>query len=101
MTGLVELVKQVAETFNRHGSFTARQLDDRVNARPSVEVRYIDTGDIAATIWPPNPDAKGNPGWMWLGGQPGMGIRFMLPSATVEELVRAVATHVLDERPKR
>lgn len=85
---------QVTDAFNRSGPFTARTIED--HAGPAVEVRYIDSGDIAATVWPPVKIGR-EVKWMWLGGQPGMGIRYLRDDATIEELLRAVATHVLDE----
>lgn len=87
------LAVQVADAFNRHGKFTARLIPDTFDAE-AVEVRYVDTGDIAATVWPA---VDGRPEWRWLGGQPGMGVRRLPEATTVPELVRAVATHVLDE----
>lgn len=88
-----QIAPQLADTFNRHGQFTARRLPFPDG---SVEVRYVDSGDIAATVWPPQKIGR-DVQWMWLGGQPGTGIRYLPESATVEEVVRAVATHVLDE----
>lgn len=86
---------QVADAFNRHGSFTARVLDDALG-RPAVEVRYVDTGDIAATVWGPAV-SDSRPKWHWLAGQPGGGIRRLPEDTPLDGLVRAVATHVLDE----
>lgn len=92
-------VAQVLDAFNRHGSFTARMIPD-VFGRPAVEVRFIDTGDIAATVWGPA-ISDHRPSWTWLAGQPGVGLRRLPENTPVDALVRAVATHVLDEGAKR
>lgn len=88
------LIGQVTDAFNRHGKFTARRIVSFGD--PATEVRYAETGEVAATVWAPSSTA-GAPQWFWLGGQPGMGFRYLPASASIEELVRAVATHVLDE----
>lgn len=88
-----DLAVQVTDAFNRFGPFTARTIEDN---GPAIEIRYLDSGDRAATVWPPVKVGR-EVKWMWLGGQPGMGIRYLRDDATIEELLRAVATHVLDE----
>ena len=88
------VAKQAADAFNRHGKFTARTLDPE----HTVEVRYADTGDIAATVWVPSGlTASATDQWMWLAGYPGGGIRYMPKETPLDVLVPAVATHVLDE----
>jgi hypothetical protein len=88
------------DAFNRHGAFTARVIED-IFHRDAVEVRHLDTGEIAATVWAPTPNTVFDQ-WRWLlgGGRPNRSRN--LPSAAgIDELVRAVATSVLDEGPKR
>lgn len=84
-----------ADAFNRHGKFTARPIEQNL----AVEVRYADTGDVAATVWLPEIPGGNNPTasdqWMWLGGQPGFGIRRLPKNTPLDVLVPAVATHVL------
>jgi hypothetical protein len=85
-----------ADAFNRLGKFTARTVENNC----AIEVRYADTGEVAATVWLPEPTSEnpiGSDQWMWLGGQPGMGIRRLPKSTPLDVLIPAVATHVLDE----
>lgn len=91
----LEVAKQITDAFNRHGEFTAL-LREHPDTGPEIVVRHLDTGATAATVWPPFNIGRERM-WMWLGGQPGMGPRFRDESATIEEVVRAVATFVLDE----
>lgn len=93
MSGL-DLAKQALDAFNRHGKFTARLVEHH----GAVEVRYADTGDVAATVWPPT-SAAASDQWRWLAGYPGGGIRYLPKNTPLDVLVPAVATHVLDERP--
>jgi hypothetical protein len=93
-----DIATQVTDAFNRFGPFTARTIDSP--HAPATEIRYLDTGKVAATVWPPVQVGR-EVKWMWLGGQPGMGTRYLPERATLDELVRAVATHVLDESTGR
>jgi hypothetical protein len=85
---------RVVAAFNRHGKFTARSSSspDR-KAAVEVEVRHVDTGDLAAIVWK-NADGLL---WFWIPARPGAGWRSIAGGATLDELVRAVATSVLDE----
>lgn len=83
------LASLTADAFNRHGKFTARAAGSL-----AVELRYIDTGDIAATVWTPENEADR---WIWLIGRPGAGLRYMPKNTPLDVLVPAVATSVLDE----
>lgn len=47
---------QTANAFNRHGSFTARPVENNL----AVEIRHADTGDLATTLWLPD-DGE----WTW------------------------------------
>lgn len=97
MTTPNALTAQVADAFNRHGSFAARIVENEL----AVEVRYVDTGAVAATVWLPETSSTGNDGWIWLAGWPGGGFRYLPKTTPTDVLVPAVATHVLDEGPKR
>lgn len=92
-------IAAVVDAFNRHGSFTARASEDVFHCEV-VEVRHVDTGELAATVWCPVPDTIFH-GWRWLIEPPNGGVRKLTGDAGIDELVRAVATSVLDERPKR
>lgn len=89
------LATQVAEMFNRHGKFTART----VAPYNAVEIRYLDTGLTATMLWLPD----GLADWMW---RPQHEFSLAVPprslnrAAGVADVVRAVATSLLDERPK-
>ncbi len=89
------------EAFNRPGAFTARVIED-IFHREAVEIRHLDTGDLAATVWAPTPNTVFDQ-WRWLLAHGGAGprIRNLTSAAGVDELVRAVAVSVLDEGPKR
>lgn len=54
------LLDQVVDAFNRHGSFTARVIEHGL----AVEIRHIDSGERAATLWLPD-DIEG---WLWFTG---------------------------------
>jgi hypothetical protein len=87
------LIVTVVDAFNRHGSFTARAVEHSL----AVELRHVDTGAYAAVVWLP---AGGE--WAWHTRPTGSDTHRLLPKATtVEEVVRAVATSVLDEGPRR
>lgn len=86
------LASKTADAFNRHGKFTARVIENDL----AVELRYIDTGNIAATVWTP---FAGEP-WMWSTD------RAVRPTSrpahlAVEEIVGIVALYVLDAVVKR
>jgi hypothetical protein len=86
------LIEQVVDAFNRHGSFTARATDDTL----AVELRAVDTGEYLGIVWMPG--NRGNWGW----NRSEVKKYRSLPRATmVEEVVRAVATSLLDEEPNR
>lgn len=92
MTGST-LAQRVADAFNQHGKFTARPIE---NGR-AVEVRHVDTGLLGTTLWLPDDVAE----WMWF-PLDGMTVptdpRELPAKAGVDEVVRAVATSLLDER---
>lgn len=87
------LVERVTDAFNRHSKFTARAVD----AYLAVEIRYLDTGIIATMLWLPD----GLNGWIW---RPQHELSLHVPprslngSAGVDDVLRAVATSLLDER---
>lgn len=86
------LAQRVADAFNQHGKFTARVAGNG----SAVEVRHVDTGRLAAVVWPPVvPEDE----WGWdVAGQTTP--RSLRRTAGLEEVIRAVATSVLDERTK-
>lgn len=88
------LLDQVVDAFNRHGSFTARATDDGL----AVELRAVDNGEYLGIVWLPG--NRGNWGW---NQSTAISRKYRsLPRATtLEEIVRAVATSLLDEGPKR
>lgn len=83
------LAQRVADAFNHHGKFTAHT----VQANLAIEVRHVDDGSVASEVWTPD-EADGH--WWWELDQ-GAVLRSLPGATTVEELVRAVATSVLDE----
>lgn len=86
------LAARVAEAFNRHGRFTALTVENNL----AVDVRHIDTGQLATRLWLPDEGTE----WMWSPMEASVP-RELDPRAGIDEVVRAVATSVLDERPKR
>lgn len=78
---------KVAEGFNRHGSFAARVVENGL----AVEVRHIDTGMTAALLWIPD-DCS----WVWTIGRSHTP-RTLDERASIDQVVQAVATSVLDE----
>ena len=89
------LAATVTDAFNRHGKFTAREVESHL----AIEIRHADSGELATQLWIPD----GYDGWMWQPpGRVGLStVREMPRSTVLEDLVRAVATSVLDERPGR
>lgn len=85
------LLDQVVDAFNRHGAFTARATDDGL----AVELRGVDQGEYLAVVWLPG---RGNWGWH---RSPLRGYRSLPGDTTLEEVVRAVATSILDEGTNR
>lgn len=83
------LAQLVADAFNQHGKFTART----VQANLAIEIRHVDTGAVASEVWTPD-EADGH--WWWELDQ-GSVLRSLPGGTTIDELVRAVATSVLDE----
>lgn len=53
---------RAAEAFNRDGKWTARAVEHNL----AVEVRHVDSGDLAATVWLPADDT----GEVWAWGTP-------------------------------
>lgn len=88
----ISLPGTVAEGFNRHGSFTARVVEHGL----AVEIRIADTGDVAALLWIPD-----DYDWVWTVGRDTTHPRTLPRRSGVEQVVRAVATSVLDERAVR
>lgn len=88
------LAQRVADGFNQHGKFTARVVENDL----AVEVRYVDDGVPATKVWTPAADGRGR--WMWEAGGPdwASSARDLPGMAGVDQLVRAVAVSVLDER---
>lgn len=84
------LLDQVVDAFNRHGSFTARATEDGL----AVELRDVDQGEHLAVVWLPG---RGNWGWH----RSLRGYRSLPGDTTLEEVVRAVATSLLDEGTNR
>lgn len=91
MTGST-LAQRVADAFNQHGKFTARAVENNL----AVEVRHVDGGELATLLWLPDSDAD----WLWfpIRGGAVREPREMSKAAGVDEIVRAVATSLLDER---
>ena len=89
------LAATVTDAFNRHGKFTAREVENHL----AIEIRHADSGELATQLWIPD----GFDGWMWQpAGCVGLSTAREMPrSAVIEDLVRSVATSVLDERPTR
>lgn len=88
-----KLAQRVADAFNHHGKFTARVTENNL----AVEIRHADTGVVATVLYLPDDVAD----WMWfpvIGSAVAMHAREMRGSAGVDEVVRAVATSVLDEK---
>lgn len=90
------LAQRVADAFNHHGKFTAGTSEHDL----AINVRHVDTGYLATTVWIPNNVS----GWLWfpihdhrVADEP----RELDRRTAIEEIVRAVATSVLDEGPAR
>ena len=81
--------KQAADAFNRHGSLTARVVENDL----AVEIRRADTGEHLTTVWAPGDGL----GWTWPLSPNSETSRSLPTATTIPELVRAVATSVLDE----
>lgn len=87
------LAKQAADAFNQHGKFTARLVEHD----QAVEIRAVDSGEILTTLWAPADDEK----WSWHARHTGAETARTLDSGfRIEQVVRIVATSVLDERRK-
>lgn len=90
------LAQRVADAFNHHGSFAARATESNL----AVEVRHLDTGELATLLWLPETDTA--TGWLWFpvlaAGLVTHEPRELSKTAGVDEVTRAVATSVLDER---
>lgn len=87
------LARQAADAFNRHGSLTAR-LVEHVGG---IEIRNVDSGEYLTTLCSPAAD---NERWTWRvtpNGEP----RTLDSGFRIEQVVRVVATSLLDERPNR
>ena len=82
-----------ADAFNRHGSFTARSVENGL----AVELRAVDTGAHLTTVWVPGDGL----GWTWPPTPNSERLRSLPKGATLDELVRAVAVSVLDEAATR
>lgn len=54
-------IADVVDAFNRHGKFTARAIEQDL----AVEIRHVDTGELATTLWLPESDSF-EPEWVWL-----------------------------------
>lgn len=88
------LAKQACDAFNQHGSFTARLAENDL----AVEIRAVDTGDHLTTLWAPADD---NERWTWGLTPNNPPFRDVDSGFRIEQVVRIVATSLLDERPKR
>jgi hypothetical protein len=88
------LIAATVDAFNRHGAFTATATRSNL----AVSVLRADDGVPLATVWVPVVDEDE---WAWEFAQRREAHRTLPKATTVEELVRAVATSVLDEGPKR
>lgn len=87
------LAQQATDAFNQHGSFTARLVENDL----AIEIRAVDGGELLTTLWQPTADDEG---WAWI--PPGSyAYRNVDSGFRVEQVVRIVATSLLDERPKR
>lgn len=85
------LAKQAADALNQHGKFTARLVEHEM----AVEIRYADSGELLTTLWEPGDDEK----WTWHAGHTGAFKTRTLDSGfRIEQVVRIVATSLLDER---
>lgn len=88
------LAQQATDAFNQHGSFTARLVEELGLA---IEIRLADTGVLLTTLRVPDNDYQP---WAWR-PTPAANARVLDSGFSVEQLVRIVATSILDERPKR
>ncbi|HEY9354212.1 MAG TPA: hypothetical protein VIP28_13210 [Nocardioides sp.] len=82
------VAKQAADAFNRHGSLTARLVENGL----AVEIRHADTGEHLTTLWAPDID-----GWTWPLSPNSETYRWLPKATPLDLLIPAVATSVLDE----
>lgn len=88
------LVQKACDAFNQHGKLTARLVEHDM----AIEVRLADTGELLTTVWAPADTER----WAWHANHTGPETARWLDSGfSVEQVVRIVATSVLDERPKQ
>jgi hypothetical protein len=86
------LAKQATDAFNQHGSFTARLVEHEM----AVEIRHVDTGEHLTTLWAPSHLEC----WTWRQTPNSERVRTLDSGFRIEQVVRIVATSVLDERRK-
>ncbi|HET6291733.1 MAG TPA: hypothetical protein VFG33_00110 [Kribbella sp.] len=79
---------RVAAAFNRHGSWTARVTEHDM----AVELRHVDSGDFATTVWLPE-----NGLWIWTGPFPAVELNELPESAGLADLVKAVTESLPEE----
>lgn len=84
------LAQQATDAFNQHGKFTARLVEHDM----AVEIRYADTGEHLTTLWAPAGDHER---WTWKLTPNGETFRDLDSGFRIEQLVRIVATSLLDE----
>lgn len=89
MSGL-SLAKQAADAFNQHGKFTAR-LVEHVGG---IEIRNVDSGTYLTTLCSPSAASER---WTWR-VTPNAEPRSLDSGFGIEQVVRIVATSLLDER---
>lgn len=83
------LARKAADAFNQHGSFTARLVEHA----GGIEIRNADSGEYLTTLYVP----RDNERWTWRvtpNGEP----RTLDSGFRVEQVVRIVATSLLDEK---
>lgn len=54
-------IADVVDAFNRHGKFAARAVEQDL----AIEIRHVDTGELATTLWLPESESF-EPEWVWL-----------------------------------
>jgi hypothetical protein len=86
------LAKQATDAFNQHGKFTARLVEHEM----AVEIRAVDSGELLTTLWAPADTEY----WSWRPTPNAMVLRKLDSGFRIEQVVRMVATSVLDERRK-
>lgn len=84
------LAQQAADAFNQHGKFTARLVENDM----AVEIRYADSGELLTTLWAPADLER----WTWRKTPNSEGLRTLDSGFRIEQVVRIVATSLLDER---